>query len=76
MIFIDEPETALSLRNQFLLHKEIMKAMKRGCQLFIATHNLILIQSTPNVLSLEDRQWMSSSDFIESQKKKKVKKSI
>jgi predicted ATPase len=65
IIFLDEPESGLSLRNQYNLAKEVLAASERGCQLFIATHCLILIQSVQEVLSLEHGKWMSVSTFVE-----------
>jgi len=64
VIFLDEPESSLSLRNQFRLAEEIKGAAKRNCQLVVATHSLIMIQSVPQVLSLEYRKWMGSRRFI------------
>jgi predicted ATPase len=64
IVLLDEPESGLSLRNQFKLITEIQAASKRGVQFFIATHCLPLIQSMDEVYSMENRQWMKSSDFI------------
>jgi predicted ATPase len=64
VVFLDEPESGLSLRNQFLLWNEIVKAAKRKCQLIIATHSLALIGSAENVLSLEHKKSMLSTEFI------------
>ena len=68
VIFLDEPETALSIRNQYKLANEIKECEKRNCQLFIATHCLPLIESQEKVLSLEDKKWMKSTKFIKRQK--------
>lgn len=68
IIFLDEPESALSLRNQYNLVKEIDNANKRNCQIIVATHCLPLIEYADNVLSLEHKKWMSNNDFINSQK--------
>lgn len=64
IIFLDEPETALSLKNQYKLTKEIKDAVKRNCQLFIVTHCYILISAFDNVLSLEEKKWTPSNIFI------------
>lgn len=64
VIFLDEPESALSLKNQYLLVKEIKEAIERKCQIFLSTHSLVLIQSFPQVLSIEHKKWMKSEDFI------------
>lgn len=68
VILFDEPESGLSLRNQYKLVDAIKKAASQDCQIFIATHSLVLIESFENVLSLEHRKWMNSDDFINSQK--------
>jgi predicted ATPase len=69
VILFDEPESGLSLRSQYKLVDAINKAASQDCQIFIATHSLVLIESFENVLSLEHRKWMNSEDFINSQKK-------
>lgn len=64
VVYLDEPESGLSLRNQYALAKEIHNAAKRNVQLFIATHSLILIQSVDTVVSLEHGKVMPSKEFI------------
>lgn len=68
VIFLDEPEAGLSLRNQYRLWDEILKACGRKCQIVIATHSLVIIQAGEDVLSLEHGKWMKSGDFISTQK--------
>jgi len=68
--FFDEPESAMSLRNQYELIKSIDTAINSNTQLFIATHCLPLIESVDEVYSMEHCGWMSSKDFIDSQKNK------
>lgn len=68
IVFLDEPESALSIRNQFILADVLHAAVDRNCQLFISTHCLPIIQSFDSVVSLEDKQWMSSQSFIDSQR--------
>jgi len=63
VILLDEPESGLSLTNQYKLVKLINKAVNNGCQFFIATHCLPLIQSF-NVISLEHNKIMNGNDFI------------
>jgi len=69
VLFLDEPESALSLRNQFKLAKEIKKATNNGVQLIVATHCLPIISEIENVYSLEHLKWMSSEEFINLNKK-------
>lgn len=69
ILFLDEPEAALSVRNQYLLISELNNAVQRKCQVIVATHLLSLIESVPFVLSLEHQYWMKSEEFIQSQKR-------
>jgi predicted ATPase len=62
IIMQDEPESGLSLRNQNNLVKLIKE--KTTCQFIIVTHSLAIIQSFDEVLSLDDKKWVSSSDYI------------
>lgn len=64
IIFLDEPETSLSIRSQFKLAKVIEEAVNNGCQLIIATHSEILMRTVGNVLSMEHRKWMSTEEFL------------
>lgn len=63
VIILDEPESGLSITNQFKLINAINGAVERGCQFFIATHCYPLIQSF-NVISLEHGKNMSGVEFI------------
>ena len=68
VLFLDEPESALSLRNQFKLAKEIKNATNNGVQLIVATHCLPIIEHFDKVYSLEHLKWMSSEEFINKNK--------
>lgn len=63
VILLDEPESGLSITNQFRLIESIKNAVKRNCQFFIATHCYPLIQQF-DVISLEHKKQMSGKDFI------------
>lgn len=67
ILIVDEPETALSIKNQVKLANRIEKSLANNCQIIIATHNLILMERFPEVYSMEHRQWMASSDYLETQ---------
>ena len=67
VVLLDEPESGLSLRNQYKLWVEIKAASERGCQVILATHSLVIIQSVEDVLSLEHGKWMKSDDFVNTQ---------
>jgi predicted ATPase len=64
VVFIDEPEAGLSLRNQYKLVQSIRTALSNNCQLFVSTHCLPVISAFDNVYSMEHRRWMSSNDFV------------
>lgn len=64
IVLLDEPESGLSITNQFKLIETINKGVENGCQFFIATHCYPLIQYF-NVISLEHKEMMSGSVFIE-----------
>lgn len=63
IIILDEPESGLSITNQFKLINAINIAVLNNCQFFIATHCYPLIESF-NVISLEHKQQMSGLEFI------------
>ena len=65
-IFMDEPDMALSIRSCHLLVDFIKQAVKNGNQVVLSAHNSIVIAAFDEVLSLEHRKWMKSSEFIES----------
>ena len=63
VILLDEPESGLSITNQFKLIEAINTAVKNNCQLFIATHCYPLIENF-DVISLEHKKQMSGKKFI------------
>jgi predicted ATPase len=63
VIILDEPESGLSITNQFKLINAINIAVNNGCQFFIATHCYPLIESY-NVISLEHSEQINGVDFI------------
>lgn len=68
VILLDEPESSLSIKNQYKLAQNIISATKNNCQLIIATHCLPLIESIDTVYDLEKKEWKKSSLFINEQK--------
>jgi len=68
ILILDEPESALSLKNQYKLANELKKAEKNNVQTIIATHCLPLIESVEKVYSLQTNEWISSKEFIENSK--------
>ena len=63
VVILDEPESGLSITNQFKLIKTINGAVKNGCQMFIATHCYPLIEMF-NVISLQHNELMQGTEFI------------
>jgi predicted ATPase len=63
IILLDEPESGLSIQNQFKLIDAIKTALSNNCQLFIATHCYPLIMEF-DVYSIEDRKFMKGSEYI------------
>lgn len=63
VILLDEPESGLSITNQFKMINAIKTAAKNNCQLFIATHCYPLIMEF-EVISLEHNMKLNGKDFI------------
>jgi predicted ATPase len=64
-IFMDEPETALSLKNQFWLVKEMIESsVTNHNQIIISTHALGIIQHFPMVFDMETRKWVNRETYI------------
>ncbi len=64
LLLLDEPDMALSIRSVHHLAALLQRAADAGHQVIAAVHNPIVIASQPRVLSLEDREWLSSERFI------------
>lgn len=63
---LDEPDLALSPRSVRRLAATLLSIARRGHQILAAVHNPILIESVPEVLSLEHRRWMPAAEFLAS----------
>ena len=69
ILFLDEPESALSLKNQFLLSKRLIDTTKNNkTQIILATHCLPIISSVEEVFDLVDYKWKNSIEYINEQK--------
>lgn len=68
IVLADEPDMALSIRSCYRLVEAFQHVAKQGGQVFASAHNPIVIMGFEEVLSLEHRKWMSSREFIETQK--------
>ena len=65
VIFMDEPETALSLKNQIrLANKFKQSAEEFGNQLIISTHSLAIIQEFSSIFDMETRQWWKTGKYL------------
>ena len=65
ILFFDEPETALSLKNQFWLVKQMIESsVTNKNQIIISTHALGIIQHFPMVFDMETRQWINRETYI------------
>jgi len=64
VLFLDEPESALSLKDQFILAEEFKKAITENVQIIAATHCLPLIESVDEVFDMVSKKWIKSADFI------------
>lgn len=64
LILLDEPETSLSLRSQYMMIEVFRKAMERNNQLVLATHNTVFMQAFDgNLLSLEHGRYVTLGEF-------------
>ena len=69
IILLDEPETALSLRSQFLMVECFKRALERNNQIIIATHNYVFMEAfSDSILSLENMKYTSFKKFLSTQK--------
>lgn len=70
IILLDEPETSLSLRSQYLMIEIFKKCIERNNQLILATHNMVFIEAFPeSILNLEQGKYVSPRQFVNAQKK-------
>ena len=67
VLFMDEPDMALSIRSILKLVHKLQEVEKLGKQIITAVHNPLLISKFDSVLSLEHKTWMNSKDFIKLQ---------
>ena len=68
VLLMDEPESALSLRNQYRLIDEFKKSLKRKVQVIIATHCFPVISGVDEVFNMDKMEWVKSDEYILSQK--------
>lgn len=66
IIFLDEPESALSIRSQIKVAKALSKTALKN-QIFVCTHSPYIIREADQVLDIERRKWADSEEFIKYQ---------
>lgn len=64
IIFIDEPESGISPKNQIKLWKAFNAAVKNECQIILATHSYIFIKLAKEVFDMETKSWIKSEDYL------------
>lgn len=65
ILFFDEPDTALSLKNQVWLGKEMLRSAKEnGNQIIASTHALALISMFDEVFDMEARKWVNREAYV------------
>ncbi len=64
-IFIDEPESGLSIRNQIVII-DLLKKAGELTQVFVSTHSETMIRKMDKVLNMETKTWMTPEEFINS----------
>jgi predicted ATPase len=64
VIFIDEPESGISLSNQLIFLDSIKEAIKNNCQIIISTHSYVLIKNVKNVFDMSTFSWFSSELYL------------
>jgi len=66
ILFLDEPEAALSIRSQIKVANAIAEAAKHN-QVIACTHNPYIIRQARQVLDLERKMWTDAEEFIKYQ---------
>lgn len=68
IVFLDEPETSLSIKSQIKL-LGMLKEAQIDNQILIATHSEILIKGIGNVISLDEGspKWITADEFVKGQ---------
>ncbi len=75
ILFFDEPETALSLRNQIWLSKALVESAENNHnQIVISTHALAVIQQFDEVFDMETRKWVNRETYVNDMITKKFNK--
>jgi predicted ATPase len=66
VVFIDEPESGISLANQKALWHAMSSAAEKGCQVIIATHSYLFMQWAGDVFDMAAGKWMPFAQYADS----------
>lgn len=65
IIFIDEPEAGISLKNQLKLLKNFENIINNNCcQMVVVTHSYVIIKNVEKVFSMDSKNWILSSEYL------------
>lgn len=64
VIFVDEPEAGISIKNQFKVLQAFEESEKNGCQLIVTTHSYVIINNAEEVFCLDNFQWIDSKKYL------------
>ncbi|MDO8640868.1 MAG: AAA family ATPase [Nitrosarchaeum sp.] len=64
VLFVDEPEAGISLKNQQKIVESFHKTVNNNCQIVATTHSYVIIKSVPEVFDLDTRKWISSQSYL------------
>ena len=73
-IILDEPETALSIMNQYK-YRELLSEKSKTNQIIIVTHCKTFIEGAANVFDMSARKWTTGDEYIRECSKPKYWKS-
>lgn len=66
IVFLDEPETSLSLKSLRRLASKLIEVSNNN-QIFMATHSEILMRCSDEVLSMDIKEWTNTHEYIKAQ---------
>ena len=65
ILFVDEPESGISLSNQKKIFEGLQKAsIENNCQVIITTHSYVIIKMTSTVFCMDNKQWIASNEYL------------
>ena len=66
VIFIDEPESGISLTNQKKISYFLQASTHKNCQVIVTTHSYVIIKNVDTVFSMDKKEWIPSKNYLES----------